>query len=345
MNVTMVLDLQYGSTGKGLVSSYLTDPGECGKYYDTVMSANMPNAGHTAYDQHGVKFVHKALPSGVFYNPQNVAIGPGAVIDPVRLADEIYNLKEHGHCMSTDFFVHECATVLTSDMKTQEETSTLTKIASTTSGAMAAQVRKMARNPDDMVIAKGNLSIPGVMLLSSKDWTDMVYGSHSILAEGAQGFSLGINQSQFYPFVTSRDCTPARFMADMALPHRSLREVVGVARTFPIRVGNAQGWSGPHYPDQVETTWEDLGQAPEITTVTGRVRRVFTFSRLQMAEALRAVQPDLVFLNFVNYLNPDNPSNSQWLQSVADLCRQHNSSLRWLGHGPKVTDVEDLWNK
>lgn len=39
-NVTMIVDLQYGSTGKGAIAGYLSTKND----YDTVISANMPNA-------------------------------------------------------------------------------------------------------------------------------------------------------------------------------------------------------------------------------------------------------------------------------------------------------------
>ena len=84
-----------------------------------------------------------------------------------------------------------------------------------------------------------------------------------------------------------------------------------VLRTFPIRVGNINdestgrelGFSGGHYPDQKEVSWDELGVEAEITTVTKRVRRVFTFSRLQILDTFSLVRPDVVFLSFCNYFS------------------------------------------
>ncbi len=45
--VDLVVDLQFGSTGKGLLCGYLSESDD----YDTVITANMPNAGHTYIDK------------------------------------------------------------------------------------------------------------------------------------------------------------------------------------------------------------------------------------------------------------------------------------------------------
>lgn len=80
-----------------------------------------------------------------------------------------------------------------------------------------------------------------------------------------------------------------------------------VLRTFPIRVGhiveNGQtlGESGGCYADQKETSWEELGVEAEITTVTKRIRRVFTFSKQQIVDTFTLCRPDVVFLSFCNY--------------------------------------------
>ena len=71
-------------------------------------------------------------------------------------------------------------------------------------------------------------------------------------------------------------------------------------RSYPIRVGNTdKGTSGGWYPDQQETTWEALGVEPELTTVTKRVRRVATWSWQQFTDAVRANEPDAIWLGFI----------------------------------------------
>ena len=74
--VDVIIDLQFGSTGKGLIAGYMATHGT----YDTVVNANMPNAGHTFIDAKGQVMMHKVLPNGVVGpNVKNVMIGAGSI--------------------------------------------------------------------------------------------------------------------------------------------------------------------------------------------------------------------------------------------------------------------------
>jgi adenylosuccinate synthase len=344
-NTDMLIDLQYGSTGKGLVAGYLSYKSTKEIPYDTVVSANMPNAGHTAYDWDGSKFIHKVLPSGIFHGPRSILVGPGAVFSIAQLEKEIIQLLDHGHLSlgKQRIYVHAQATVLTGKMKRMEEESPVTKIASTAQGSMVAQMIKMARDPDDNPTAKmaqGDLRQLEVKVLPHRDWSTLVTNSRRILAEGAQGYSLGINQD-FYPYCTSRDCGPARFLSDMAIPWIKLNKVIGVLRTYPIRVGSTdKGSSGSCYEDQTEIGWKDIGVPPEITTVTGRERRVFSFSRMQLREALVETGASDLFINFFNYLHPS--ARSEFMQMVKNEADDFGATIKFIGKGRTPQEVEEV---
>lgn len=346
MKVTAVVDLQFGSTGKGLIAGYLSRNNE----YDTVVCANMPNAGHTYVDEHGDKIVSKVLPSGVFSkNLERICIGPGAVFDVRRLVEEIETLRAWG--ISAPVIIHPHAAILM-DHHREFEQATLSNISSTMQGSMAATINKLYRSPDSNVVAKhaGIFAGLDVNIVDHESWFNMMASSKNILMEGSQGYSLGINAG-FYPYCTSRDCTVWRTIADCGVPilDRYALNVVGTARVHPIRVGNtADGHSGGHYRDQEETTWEALGQTPETTTVTGRIRRVFTFSELQIREAILANSVNEVFLNFCNY-------DPREANRVMGIINEIGASLReqvpwvdkfnmvkYLGFGPQVNDVIEV---
>jgi adenylosuccinate synthase len=110
-------------------------------------------------------------------------------------------------------------------------------------------------------------------------------------------------------------------------------------RNFPIRVGNVDGFSsGDFYPDQEETSWEAIGQAPELTTVTQRVRRVFTFSEMQATEAIRANDPDFIFINFMNYLDEEGQADMlARLDELKDVGRYGLDVIQC--YGPTSEDV------
>ena len=121
--------------------------------------------------------------------------------------------------------------------------------------------------------------------------------------EVPQGFSLGINQ-RFYPYCTSRECTPAQGILDLGVPPSWLKKSIVCLRTYPIRTGSLpEGSSGGCYEDQEEITWESIGQEPEISTTSNRKRRLFSWSWIQWEDMIRATEPDAIFLNFCNYMS------------------------------------------
>ena len=316
--VDLVIDLQYGSTGKGLICGYLADTGD----YDTCVSANMPNAGHTYINARGDKYMTKVLPASfVGPNIKQVLIGPGAVFSIGRLCEEMTWLRA-----DQVLRIHPNAVVL--DPRHVEYEIKHTNRGSTKQGSMAAVVDKMQRMRKCTAkeILKGT-DLEGYVA-SHKEWQIRLESSQGILAEGSQGFSLGIN-TQFYPYTTSRDCGPAAFLSNLGIPLGMLDQVVGTCRTLPIRVG---GDSGDCYADQEELSWEELNLEPELTTVTKRVRRIFTYSRMQIEEACWWCQPDLVFLNFANYVE-----KARVEEMIAHI--DEFSEVRWVGFGPTYHDI------
>lgn len=330
----LIVDMQYGSTGKGLIAGYLAIMNE----YDVVVNANMPNAGHTFIDELGQKMVHKVLPNGlVSPKCKYVLIGPSSVFSMDQLMKELDTLAEFGY----DQFqvcIHHRAVLLQDWHKSTEEQ--YKRIGSTAQGSAAAMIHKMERDPENnptvgAILGYDDLSLPaGVTVVTNDEYDLIIKEAKSILVEGAQGFSLGINE-RFYPYSTSRECTPARFLSDTGIPIPLLRKVIGCARTYPIRVGHTDmGESGGHYLDQEETTWEKLGLSKEFTTVTGRERRVFTFSPQQIKDAMWAIQPDEVFLNFCNYITD--------IYELGKIMESFNTKIKYLGWGATVGDIREV---
>lgn len=346
-NIDLVMDLQFGSTGKGLLCGYLATANN----YDTVMSAWGSNAGHTFIDANGRKFIHIMLPIGIVgQNVKRVMIGPGSVLDLDILKSEIESCMD---LISNRIivYVHPHASVITSDNRA-EEMDTMTAIGSTKKGVGAALCAKIRRQPGVAVVARDFkehplFRMPWVCLVEdSEQWFNVYTFARNTLVEGAQGFGLSI-QHGFYPYTTSRDVTPLQIMSDCGIPFADAAKanVYGTIRSYPIRVANRfdengkqVGWSGPHYDDQKEMEWSYFGIQPELTTVTKLPRRIFTFSRKQMWMASTMCSPSTVFLNFVNYF--------QFYETFAYV---NEYLINRLGHvrvlygvGPAVGDVHEF---
>lgn len=334
-DLRIITDLQFGSTGKGLFAGYLANRFKP----DLIVTAWAPNAGHTFVDASGRKHVNIALPSGIVSNPDVVLLGPGSVIDVDRFLFELQYYRDLG--VTSKIYVHEHAAVLMS-FHAADESKYGFKIGSTMKGVGEATMHKLRRDtePRHQNIAR-ECSRLQEFLVNQDQYDALIDNSERVVLEGAQGFSLSLNQG-FYPYVTSRECTTHQMLSDCAIPAMDGgydRTVYGVCRTYPIRVanrydvdGNMIGTSGPCYDDQYEISWEEIGQEPEFTTVTKLPRRIFTFSGKQIERAVRANGVDSVFLNFCNYMTDKD------VNEVRDMISRH-APVDYLGYGPMEKDI------
>ena len=338
----LICDLQFGSTGKGLLAGYIAHRW----LPDAIVTGWGPNAGHTFVDYFGKAHVRTMIGCGtVAKSVKDVFIGPGSVINPVNLKREIKeaDLTER----KIRLHIHANAAVVL-DHHRAAERENLNRIGSTQKGTGAAMIEKIWRKEDNNTagFALAGTSL-GEYTVQPDDYSYRLATCQRILIEGSQGFSLSIHHG-LYPYVTSRDVTPAQILADTGVPVPWLSKVIGTMRVHPIRVANRYdekgeqvGYSGPGYPDQKEITWEELDQTPELTTVTRLPRRVFTFSPAQFMHAVTVCRPDEIFLNFINYLNQHD--TKIFMGRVKELAKIHKTKIRYLGHGPTETDIEDFF--
>jgi adenylosuccinate synthase len=337
----VLVDGQFGSTGKGLLASYITE--KAGDRITHITTNAGPNSGHTAYYNmwggEEKKIVTQQIPvASVICSMRDFSpitlLNAGAVINPSILAREVV---EYG-IDPRKILVHPCAAMI-SDSDRQEDETAVAGIASTGKGVGPAIARKVLRRGYQ---AARHYYMP--MLPSGRDSWDSFWDwtKDKVFVETAQGFSLGLNSARFYPWTTSRECTVMQAISDARIPAQMVKGVVACYRTFPIRVGNTEATSGDCYPDQVETTWEELGLEPEFTTVTKRKRRVFTWSRTQFRESVAANRPEILFINFMQYLPRD--KRVAFLRDVTgDYVRimGHAPTRILIGMGPRIGDIYD----
>lgn len=323
--VYVVFDGQFGSTGKGLLSSVLA---EHAGYRMGLITTNMgPNSGHTAYCGEEQIMV-KQLPVSAVYNrlrgwSTQTFLNAGAVIDVVQLKREIAHFNMEGFVT-----VHPHAALIRPEFKGESQ-----HIASTGQGVGVALINKLGRNESAVAESIKKPNGFGVWNRTQLIRDDVVF------AEVGQGFSLGIN-SGLYPHVTTRECTPAQALSDLGLSPLHYRKSIVSLRLRPIRTGNlGDVSSGPGYPDQLEIDWEDIGQEPEFSTVTRRQRRLFEWSGVQYKTMLHCTRPDALFFNFCNY----HPKT--WRHEVSEHVRTYRYTLNrdpdfvLVGQGPRVEDV------
>ena len=111
-----------------------------------------------------------------------------------------------------------------------------------------------------------------------------------------------------FPYVTSRDTSTSALLASIGVSgHCFYVDVIGVTRTFPIRVA---GNSGSFESDAEEVSWQQVSKYAgahkllcERTSVTNKIRRVSTFSKIGFAKAVQINRPTEIALTFADYLD------------------------------------------
>jgi adenylosuccinate synthase len=299
-NVDVLVDLQYGSCGKGKFAYDIAIRNE----YAVVSSANMPNAGHTVVKPDGTELVYKALPSASCLATNLVA--PTSVFSPSRLLSE-------STWTTQQIYIHEGARTLLGGDVEAEHAQGLARISSTLQGCTASMKRRIDRESLGRVSTNVAVfdSFPdhqNVHVCNTRDWCDLLY-SGPVLHEVSQGTMLSVDWG-YFPFTTSRNCTASSGLDAIGANHFDVRSCYGLFRSFPIRVG------GPSGPMPGETTWHAIGNdagiptdiiehiiEAERTTVTKKYRRVSRLSIEELVFANRLNGCTHLLMNFAQYID------------------------------------------
>ena len=336
---SFLIDGQWGSTGKGKLAGYLYDQHPELTY---AISNNMPNAGHT-YTKNGKDFIFKVLPIGAAFPGVISLLGPHAAIRVDLLEYEMEMVKNETGEYPT-VIIHPMATIVKTEDITEEST-LVDGIASTGQGGCSAMVKKIWRR-GEANLAKDCEEIKHLIGDTHLSLRKGLSEGAAALAEGSQGFDLSLNCGHSYPHTTSRDCLVGIMVDNCGIPLKSVGSIIASLRTLPIRVGSTKNTSGPFYDDQAEMTWKEVSDlcgyaVEETTTVTKRIRRVFSFSEEQTRKFCEYVQPDYAFLNFVNYY-PEGEKRDSMVDYVGSVLSEYGCTLRLLGTGAELEDMIDL---
>lgn len=342
-NLHVIIDGQYGSTGKGLLAGVIAKEQEI----DTICTAWGPNSGHTFIDRNGREYIHTMLANGIVGpNVKRILIGPGSVINPDNLQKEW--IAAWDQLQDVGLAIHPHAAIVTDEHRNIED-KTMTAIGSTKKGVGEAIIQRIRRDPNNSNVAK-DCKHPFIKdcVVSTSMYQSLLAQAKNVLIEGCQGYSLSMYHG-FYPYTTSRDVSTHQALADCAIPYGVVTpSIYGCFRTYPIRVanrfdedGNMVGTSGPCYPDQMELSWADVGREPELTTVTKLPRRIFSWSNEQYKEAIRMLGVTHPFMNFMNYIQDEDRQ-----QDFITELNKVGPRIAYLGFGPKESDVintENAW--
>ena len=321
MPVSVVVGGQYGSEGKGKVAYIEAKRDQA----SIAIRVGGSNSGHTVYEANGRRYIFRHLPTAALLPDILCVLGPGSLIDPDVLRDELERIALPPQRLRID----PMAYVIAESHKSCEALSGLRqRIGSTASGTGAALLDRIRRG------SKANLarSHPFLRKFVGDPTRDLLRRAldrgERVVLEGTQGFGLSNLQSPYYPFVTSRDTTAAAFVSEAALSPMDVDQVILVIRSHPIRVGGNSG------PLPRETSWARVGELTgraklvEHSTVTQRERRVANFDGAIVQAAIAANAPTAIVLNHVDYVG------SQAAEFVEHVEASIGRAVDWLGTSP-----------
>lgn len=289
-DLSVVVGGQFGSEAKGAVAASLI--GQLSRSTRVVnVRVGGSNAGHTVIGEgpsgadHPWRLRH--VPVGAVVDKQSLLyLAAGSEVDLDVLIDEITSLDECGYAVAERIFIDAQAThVDASHHQTEQEENLTSKLGSTGKGvgaARAARLLRKARTIEDIYNADEH---PFRLADSAHEVRDLLRLEDThVVIEGTQGYGLGLHAG-FYPFSTSGDCRAIDFLSQSGISpwQKEIQkfEVLMVVRPNPIRVAGNSG------PLEDETSWDDLGLEPELTTVTKKVRRVGAWNPRMVREAVK----------------------------------------------------------
>lgn len=318
--VDVLVGGQYGSEGKGNVAFFMAPE------YDALIRVGGPNAGHKVPIA-GKAYTHRLLPSGTRANEEALLIiGPGAVLNLQILLDEIADCQVEAARLRID-----PQAMIIEDSDLAAETVLVGKIGSTGQGVGAATGRRIV-NRDAVhadlapVRLAKDVGVLDPYLQPTSDVLGDLYARRArILLEGTQGTGLSLYHGE-YPHVTSRDTTASGCLAEAGIGPKLVRRVIGVFRTYPIRVSNgAQGTSG-HMAQEIDfdvvakrsgVALEEL-LGTEKGSVSNKQRRVGEFEWAQVARSVQLNSLTDIALTFADYINVDNRNARRFDQLSAE---------------------------
>lgn len=354
-NVTIILDGQAGSCGKGKICGYIAQ-----KDNISISTNNWSsNAGHTYIKDNQERIVVSHLPIAMINTNTKLCINAGAVITPEILENELIKYKDI--LGERKVYIHPRAMIINEKHRQQEKN--LIRSGSTFKGCGAALAEKIMRLPQTELIkdyynnfsdyAKSKIEITdtSIILNQSED---------SILIEGAQGADLDINYGLDYPNVTSRQCSSSQLIADSGISPFKVKDIIMIIRPYPIRISNSTNigidvYSGDYAGSQ-ELTWNEIKQRcnsdidiQEYTTVTKKIRRVFEMNWDRLKYNVMINQPTQIVLNFAQYIDwkAYRCNNYELLpQKVKGFIHKieniTNVSVTMIGTGERNCDIIDL---
>lgn len=330
MPSTILVGGFFGDEGKGKIVSYLAmndNP------RIIVRGGAGPNAGHTIQDNK-TTYKIRMLPSGFLNKQAKVMIGPGVVVNPKILLQEIKDFD----CEGRSFLDRHCGIIEETHLVSDSKGELKEKIGSTGSGTGPANADRAMRR---LKLAKDIDSLSHMIIDVSEEINRALKSGENVLVEGTQGTFLSLWHGT-YPFVTSKDVTASGICADVGLGPKNVDEVIIVFKSYVTRVGTGPLNDELDLDEAKDRGWSEFG------TVTGRQRRAAKFDynlarraiMLNSATQIAITKLDVLFPNCTNKTSYDELT-LEAKSFIEEIEKNLDVPVTIIGTGPAINDIID----
>ncbi len=250
----------FGDTGKGKIIAYLSLKDKI----SIVARAGVgPNAGHTVVHE-GKEYRMRMLPSAFIYDKCRLLIGPGVLVNPEILLEEI-RLTDSQNRVGVD---NQCAIIESRHIEADKKGYLAEKIGTTGTGTGPCNAERALRA---VKVARDMPQLKELLTDVPLEVNTALDRGRNVLIEGTQGTYLSLYHGT-YPFCTSKDVTASAACSDVGVGPTKVDEVILVFKAYTTRVGEG--------PLPGELSWEEAEKRgwAEISTVTRRRRRAAPFN-------------------------------------------------------------------
>ena len=260
MPCTVVVCGFFGDTGKGKIISFLSLKDEVAV---TARAGVGPNAGHTVI--HGGKeYKLRMIPSAFVYDKCRLLIGPGVLVNPEILLQEVELTNSQGR-VGVD---PQCAIIESKHILADRKGELAEKIKTTGTGTGPCNAERALRI---VKLARDIPELKGYLTDVPLEVNEALNKGKNVLIEGTQGTYLSLYHGT-YPYCTSKDVTASAACSDVGVGPTKVDDVILVFKAYTTRVGGG--------PLPNELSWEEAEKRgwAEVATVTGRKRRAAPFN-------------------------------------------------------------------
>ena len=257
--IRIVAGMQYGSEAKGMVAAAL-----CREFnIDYAVRTGAVNAGHTVYYS-GKAYKMQQLPTGWVNPDTRLVIGPGALVNETILDHERVMIAEATGEVRVPMIDPRAAMHDWGHTERSMKSGRHHSMGATGKGCSEALIDRIKNRGTgkDTILGPTRANKYGMAADVERLLNEAYDDGASILLEGTQGQGLDLLLGP-WPFTSHKPTSPAQWLVENGLSPNLKTEIVGVARTHPIRVAGNSG------PLAREMSWPEMTAAIGVRSLDG----------------------------------------------------------------------------